>query len=54
MRVRGFYPFQDLELPIPNEIQWQEWLLLTGAISESGTFNRTLPLHVTSSISQLE
>ncbi|KAN0085846.1 hypothetical protein V8E55_006980 [Tylopilus felleus] len=54
MRVRGFHPFQDPDLPIPNEIPWQDWLQHYGAISDSGTFNRTSPPKTTSSTSQQE
>jgi hypothetical protein len=52
MRVRGFRPFQPLDPPVPDEIQWQDWLPRTGAINDSGTFNRASPPQATSSTLQ--
>ncbi|EJD07263.1 uncharacterized protein FOMMEDRAFT_164286 [Fomitiporia mediterranea MF3/22] len=42
-RVRGFNPFSPVALELPNNPEWQDWILSDGVVNESGTFNRNLP-----------
>lgn len=44
MRVRGFNPFGSLHPAIPNDIPWQDWILLDSLVDHtSHTFKRDGP-----------
>ena len=44
MRVRGFYPFQSVVPTIPDDIPWQDWILLNHVFDNaSDSFKRNCP-----------
>ncbi|EJD07262.1 uncharacterized protein FOMMEDRAFT_149776 [Fomitiporia mediterranea MF3/22] len=42
-RVRGFNPFSPVDPELPDDPEWQDWILSEGVVNESGSFNRDPP-----------